>query len=74
LFYPFYYLSCPLDHYQSAHAILDDEENFLVSFVADRSNLVEIRANTFASHYLMPPDFLRKIPDSCDWNTEKAID
>ncbi|MCG9892795.1 MAG: XRE family transcriptional regulator [Thermosynechococcaceae cyanobacterium MS004] len=60
--------------HESAHAILDEEEDFIVSFVWDKSNLVEIRANTFASRYLMPPDFLRNIPDSSNWTTDKAID
>lgn len=60
--------------HESAHAILDEEEDFIVSFAWDKSNLVEIRANTFASRYLMPPDFLRNIPESNNWNTEKAID
>ncbi|BAZ38465.1 hypothetical protein NIES4101_44020 [Calothrix sp. NIES-4101] len=59
--------------HESAHAILDDDEDFIVSFVRD-SNLVEVRANTFASRYLMPPDFLRNIPDSSNWTTDKAID
>jgi Zn-dependent peptidase ImmA (M78 family)/transcriptional regulator with XRE-family HTH domain len=59
--------------HESAHAILDEEEDFIVSFVWDKSNLVETRANTFASRYLMPPDFLRNIPDSSNWNTDKAI-
>jgi Zn-dependent peptidase ImmA (M78 family)/DNA-binding XRE family transcriptional regulator len=60
--------------HESAHAILDEEEDFIVSFAWDKSNLVEVRANTFASHYLMPPDFLNNIPDSSNWTTDKAID
>jgi Zn-dependent peptidase ImmA (M78 family) len=60
--------------HESAHAILDNEEDFIVSFVSDKSNLVEVRANTFASHYLMPPDFLKNIPDSSNWTADKAID
>jgi Zn-dependent peptidase ImmA (M78 family)/DNA-binding XRE family transcriptional regulator len=60
--------------HESAHAILDEEDDVIVSFVWDKSNLVEVRANTFASRYLMPPDFLRNIPDSSNWTTDKAID
>lgn len=61
--------------HEAAHAIFDSEENVLVSFTTwETKNLVEIRANTFASHYLMPPDFLRNIPDVSNWNTEKATD
>jgi Zn-dependent peptidase ImmA (M78 family) len=60
--------------HESAHAILDEEEDFIVSFVWDKNNLVEVRANTFASHYLMPPDFLKNIPDSSNWDIDKAVD
>lgn len=60
--------------HESAHAILDEEEDLVVSFKWDKNNLVEVRADKFASHYLMPPDFLRKIPDSGNWTTDKAID
>jgi Zn-dependent peptidase ImmA (M78 family) len=61
--------------HESAHAILDEEEDIVVSFRTwDKKNLVEVRADTFASHYLMPPDFLRKIPDCGNWTTDKAID
>jgi Zn-dependent peptidase ImmA (M78 family) len=58
--------------HETAHAILDLEEDVIVSFRAD-NDLREIRANTFASRYLMPPDFLRRIPDPRPWNGEKAI-
>jgi Zn-dependent peptidase ImmA (M78 family) len=60
--------------HESAHAILDEEEDFIVSFMWDKNNLVEVRANTFASHYLMPPDFLKNIPDSNNWDIDKAVD
>ncbi|MCU0550840.1 MAG: XRE family transcriptional regulator [Leptolyngbya sp. Prado105] len=60
--------------HESGHAILDETEDFVVSLKSDKSNLVEVRANTFASCYLMPPEFIRQIPDSANWNTEKAIE
>jgi Zn-dependent peptidase ImmA (M78 family) len=60
--------------HEAAHAILDQEEDVIVSFAREHQNLREIRANTFASRYLMPPDFLRRIPDPRPWNGEKAID
>ncbi len=41
--------------HETAHAILDDEEDFVVSLLSDKKELVEVRANTFASHYLIPP-------------------
>jgi Zn-dependent peptidase ImmA (M78 family)/transcriptional regulator with XRE-family HTH domain len=60
--------------HESAHAILDEEEDFVVSLLSEKTDLVEVRANTFASHYLMPPEFIRNIPDARMWNPEKAID
>lgn len=60
--------------HEAAHRILDDEEDVVVSFTArEGRDLVEIRANTFASHYLMPPEFLKSIPGSDQWNPEKAL-
>jgi Zn-dependent peptidase ImmA (M78 family) len=60
--------------HEAAHAILDDEQNFVVSLLSDKNNLVEVRANTFASRYLMPPELLQNIPDSKNWDLEKAVD
>jgi Zn-dependent peptidase ImmA (M78 family) len=61
--------------HEVAHAILDDGEDFVVSFSEwDREDLSEIRANTFASHFLMPPNFLNNIPDSTNWTEEKVLD
>ncbi len=47
--------------HEAAHAMLDKEE-FVVSFESARGDLTEIRANTFASRYLLPPEILKKIP------------
>lgn len=60
--------------HEAAHAILDEEEDFVVSLLSDKNNLVEVRANTFASRYLMPPEFLTNIPDANNWNPNKAIE
>ncbi|MBD6616001.1 ImmA/IrrE family metallo-endopeptidase [Komarekiella sp. 'clone 1'] len=60
--------------HESAHGILDDDQEFVISLKTDKKNLVEVRANNFASNYLMPPEFLQKIPDYRSWNTEKAIE
>ncbi|HYW21539.1 MAG TPA: XRE family transcriptional regulator [Nodularia sp. (in: cyanobacteria)] len=60
--------------HESAHAILDYEQDFVISLKSDQNNLVEVRANNFASHYLMPPEFLERIPDCRIWDTEKAIE
>jgi len=61
--------------HEAAHAIFDNEENVLVSYTRwEPGDLVEIRANTFASHYLMPHEFLKGIPDASNWDAKKAID
>jgi len=61
--------------HEAAHAIFDADDNVIISFTKwDRKDLVEIRADTFASHYLMPPEFLKNIPDSKIWNKEKALE
>jgi Zn-dependent peptidase ImmA (M78 family) len=60
--------------HESAHAILDEEEEVVVSLETNKKELVEVRANTFASHYLMPREFIKKIPDSTNWNGAKAIE
>ena len=59
--------------HEAAHAILDAEQDLIVSFSWDRNELVEIRANTFASCYLLPPDFLRSLPDPGSWSDDDAI-
>ena len=46
--------------HEAGHSILDDEEDFVVSFAKwDPKDLVEVRANTFAARYLLPPEFLQ---------------
>ena len=42
--------------HELAHALMEDSE-FNVSLSKDGSNYVEMRANAFASHYLIPPEF-----------------
>ena len=46
--------------HELAHALMEDSE-FNVSLTRDGSNLMEVRANTFASHYLVPPAFARVV-------------
>ncbi len=61
--------------HETAHSILDDDEDFVVSFNNwDRDDLIEIRANTFASRFLMPPEFLHQIPSARLWDSEKLIE
>jgi Zn-dependent peptidase ImmA (M78 family) len=51
--------------HELAHALMEDSE-VNVSFSNDGSNLAEVRANVFASHYLVPPEFLKSIAVSED--------
>ena len=59
--------------HEAAHAILDTEKDLVVSFSWDTKNLIETRANTFASRYLLPPEFLRTIPDPTSWSGDDSI-
>jgi Zn-dependent peptidase ImmA (M78 family)/transcriptional regulator with XRE-family HTH domain len=60
--------------HEVAHAILDNDKDFVVSFANwEQNNLSEIRANVFASHFLMPPEFLAKIPEQTHWDSEKVL-
>lgn len=61
--------------HEMAHAIFDAEQGASVSFERpDGADLVELRANRFASCYLMPPRFLSKLPDPNGWKDSDAID
>lgn len=51
--------------HEVAHAIFDSKDNYLLSFKSEsqhysKDDLVEIRANNFASNYLIPVDILNK--------------
>jgi Predicted Zn peptidase len=60
--------------HEVAHSILDDKNKVIVSFHKWSENeLVEVRANTFASHYLLPRQSLRLIPEVNDWDREKVL-
>lgn len=60
--------------HEMAHAIFDVDQEASVSFDrTDRADLVEVRANRFASCYLMPPAFLSKLPDPNGWSDSDAI-
>ncbi len=60
--------------HEAGHAILDDGKDVNVSFVQEGKNLSEIRANIFASRYLMPQEFLTSIPQPRQWSPTKAVD
>ncbi|MDP4029782.1 MAG: XRE family transcriptional regulator [Gallionella sp.] len=61
--------------HEAAHVIFDSSESVMVTFrqgttFYKEGDLMEIRANRFASCYLMPPDQLPRIPQ---WTNEQAI-
>jgi Zn-dependent peptidase ImmA (M78 family) len=61
--------------HEVAHSIFDSNEEVMVTYEVtsprySRQDLVEIRANSFASNYLMPPEMLRSISP---WNTETVV-
>jgi Zn-dependent peptidase ImmA (M78 family)/transcriptional regulator with XRE-family HTH domain len=60
--------------HEAGHAILDDGKDVNVSFTREGADLSEVRANRFASQYLMPQEFLRGVPDPRQWSTTKALE
>ena len=50
--------------HEIAHAIFDlERDDFVISFSQwDKEDLIEIRANTFASNFLIPPGLIKSIP------------
>ncbi len=61
--------------HEAAHAIFDAADEVIISFENwDKKDLKEVRANTFASRYLLPPQLLRAIPSPVEWDAQKGID
>jgi Zn-dependent peptidase ImmA (M78 family)/DNA-binding XRE family transcriptional regulator len=58
--------------HEMAHAIFDHDQEASVSFHKGH-DLREVRANRFASCFLMPPAFLRKIRVSDGWGDEESL-
>jgi Zn-dependent peptidase ImmA (M78 family) len=59
--------------HEMAHAIFDSDKGASVSFDGpSRSDMVELRANRFASCFLMPPFFLAQLPDPGRWTDADA--
>jgi Zn-dependent peptidase ImmA (M78 family)/transcriptional regulator with XRE-family HTH domain len=59
--------------HECAHAILDKNADVVVSFTQwDAKQLIEVRANTFASAYLLPPSVISKLPVS-NWNHVEVV-
>lgn len=60
--------------HEAAHGILDRDQEFVVSFASEstRDLKVEIRANTFASRYLLPQSVVEGI-SVADWSGAEAV-
>jgi Zn-dependent peptidase ImmA (M78 family) len=55
--------------HEMAHAIFDAAQGPSVSFERKHGlDLLEVRANSFASNFLMPPDFLARLPRPSNWS------
>lgn len=60
--------------HELAHTIFDSDQEAVVSFArTKRNDLVEVRANRFASFYLMPPSILKKLPDPSKWTEAETV-
>jgi Zn-dependent peptidase ImmA (M78 family) len=61
--------------HEGGHGILDGAEDVVVSFTGThaKDSLVEIRANTFASRYLLPPSVSAALPVT-EWTHDAIID
>ncbi|MEA5043776.1 MAG: XRE family transcriptional regulator [Petrimonas sp.] len=57
--------------HEVCHALLDDEFEFNVSFISDNSYR-EIRANNFASSFLIPKSYIEKIK-TITWSDELVL-
>jgi Zn-dependent peptidase ImmA (M78 family)/transcriptional regulator with XRE-family HTH domain len=58
--------------HEGGHSILDDEEDFVVSFW-NEGDLVETRANTFAAHFVLPPEYVKRLPATA-WDEASILD
>lgn len=60
--------------HEMAHAIFDADQVASVSYMrTDGKDYREIRANRFASCFLMPPDFLSKLPTPSNWDDTDTL-
>jgi Zn-dependent peptidase ImmA (M78 family) len=60
--------------HEMAHAIFDSAQGASVSFEGPSgSDMAELRANRFASCFLMPPAFLAQLPDPAGWSDADAL-
>lgn len=60
--------------HEAAHAVLDLDEKASVSFFNGEYDEREVRANRFASCYLMPPPLLKAIPVRQHWSDDECLE
>jgi Zn-dependent peptidase ImmA (M78 family)/transcriptional regulator with XRE-family HTH domain len=58
--------------HEGGHGILDRNDDVIVSFANKKADLIETRANTFASRYLLPPEIAKGIPVR-RWNRAEIV-
>ncbi len=58
--------------HEVCHALLDDEFEFNISFKETGHDYREVRANHFASNFLIPPGHIRKF-QTLSWNDELVM-
>lgn len=60
--------------HEMAHAVFDSTQGASVSFEGpSRTDMIELRANRFASCFLMPPAFLAQLPTPSQWADSDAV-
>jgi Zn-dependent peptidase ImmA (M78 family) len=58
--------------HEGGHGIIDRGDDVIVTFKGQENQLVEIRANTFASRYILPPEVIQQIPVGI-WNRDEIV-
>ncbi len=60
--------------HEAGHGIIDRDQDVVVSFASEstRNRNVEVRANTFASRYILPPSVIKSIPVT-NWSGQEAV-
>lgn len=60
--------------HEAAHAIFDQDQEASVTLESDQRDLREVRANQFASCFLMPPVLLGRILVKHGWNDQECLE
>jgi Zn-dependent peptidase ImmA (M78 family) len=58
--------------HEGGHGILDRGDDVIVSFKGQEKEYIEIRANAFASHYVLPREVITQIPVKT-WNQTEIV-